>query len=77
MIVEPETTQKYYVYQLKLADSMQYDMYLLRPCIHISLFKNEKDAKAYHDYSKSESKIFQKQQIYKNLVKIGYRAIMR
>jgi len=80
VIPKQEPEQNYYVYQIKLIQSVdddEPDMYSQRPCIHISLFKNEQDANGYADYYKSESKKFQQQPGYQKLVKECYPALLR
>ena len=78
-IVIPKPEQNYYVYRIKLIQSLgdEPDMYSHKPCIHISLFKNEHDANEYANHYRLESKKFQQNTKYQNLVKECDPALLR
>ena len=68
-----------YVYELRLIKSVSDmdDLYFIRPCVQISLFKNIDDANTYFQSSIAESREFQKHKFYPQLADIARPAMQR
>ena len=68
-----------YIYELRLIKSVGDipDLYFIRPCVQISLFKESKDANTYFQNSFAESRKFQEHSFYQKLEKIANPAIDR
>lgn len=68
-----------YIYELRLIKSVGDipDLYFIRPCVQISLFKNNDDANKYFQNSNAERQRFREHSLYPGLVEIANPAIKR
>ncbi len=68
-----------YIYELRLIKTVSDipDLYFIRPCVQISLFKNAGDADKYFQNSNQESQMFQEHRLYPGVLKIANPAIKR
>ena len=68
-----------YIYELRLIKSVGDipDLYFIRPCVQISLFKNNDDANKYFQNSNAECQRFREHSLYPGLVEIANPAIKR
>ena len=72
-----QKTPDVYVYELRLIENTENNIYEPRPCINISLFKDVKNANKYYQMTFKETEKFKTHPEYARLAEKNYSAIQR